>query len=162
MRRPRIELLLSLVALLLALAAAHRWRSALPPLGIVTPPIGTTAILPPSVRPESLDDLVDLTIGNDPFRLSGQPSSVPYVRSTAPQTAAVPSAPPRPALSLKAIVGGPPWQAILDGIPGQASGTIVSGGSKFDKLRVRSVSRDSVIVEGLDTVWKLTLARSPQ
>ena len=162
MRIPRIEVGLSILALVCGFAATHRWRTALPPIGVVTPSIAATTALPPAVRPESLDEQVDLTITNDPFRLSGKPSSVPYARSTAPQPATTVSSAPRPSLSLKAIVGGPPWQAIVDGIPGQAPGTIVRSGSIFDKLRVRSVSSDTVVVEGADTVWKLTLARSPR
>ena len=69
-----------------------------------------------------------------------------------------PPAPPfRPVLSLKGIVGGPPWQAIIDGIPGQPPGTVVRSGSSFDRLQVRDVMRDTVIVQLPDTVLVLTL-----
>lgn len=157
----RGEACLLILPLLLGYAAFRRWRSALPPIGRVTPVIGAIQSPPRRVQPESLDDMVDLTIDNDPFRLSGSPSTLPYVRSAALQSQppAISSA-PRPPLFLKAIVGGPPWQAIVDGIPGQPPGTIVVAGSTFDKLRVRSVSRDTVVVQGPDTLWKLTLPRS--
>jgi hypothetical protein len=56
---------------------------------------------------------------------------------------------------LKAIIGGPPWQAVIDGIPGQPPGTIAGTGARFDKLVVRSVTRDTVVVQGPDTTWSL-------
>jgi hypothetical protein len=64
-------------------------------------------------------------------------------------------------MTLKAIVGGPPWQAVVDGIPGQAQGTIVRAGAAFDKLVARAVTRDSVIIQGPDTAWVLTFRRRP-
>jgi hypothetical protein len=66
----------------------------------------------------------------------------------------------RPVFALKAIVGGPPWQAIVDGIPGQPSGTIVSNGMTIGKLTIRGVTRDSVVIQGPDTTWVLTFRRS--
>ncbi|MDB4878547.1 MAG: hypothetical protein JWM41_4993 [Gemmatimonadetes bacterium] len=64
-------------------------------------------------------------------------------------------------MTLKAIVGGPPWEAIVDGIPGQPPGTVVRSGSTLDKLAVRSVTRDSVVIQGPDTTWVLSFRRHP-
>jgi hypothetical protein len=140
-----------------ALAAAVRWRQ------------GATGGVPdrvtvPAVRsyagPLSDDSLagVDTAIvTNDPFRLSNSPPAVRYDPAADGAIASVlATPPPRPSLVLKAIVGGPPWQAVIDGIPGQPAGTLARTGSKFDRLTVRVVTRDSVIVQGMDTSWVLS------
>jgi hypothetical protein len=58
---------------------------------------------------------------------------------------------------LRGIVGGPPWQAIVDGIPGIPDGSVLKAGQTFEKYVIRSVSKDTVIVQGPDTTWHLTL-----
>ncbi len=141
--------------------AAYRWRHALP--AATARSFGIAAVLRPlSNVPDSvLDDFESTITSNDPFRLSNEPASVRYD----PSVDALPGAPSlsaaqlRPQLILKAIVGGPPWQAIVDGIPGQPPGTIVRSGLAFDKLTVRSVTRDSIIIQGPDTTWVLSFRR---
>lgn len=128
-----------------------------------------TSVAPPSLlapprKPLSLDGpamiaALEAATSANAFRLSHLPADVPY-QPAASRAAQVPPAPaPRPALVLKGIVGGPPWQAIIDGIPGQPSSTIAAAGAVFDKLVVRAVARDSVVVRGPDTTWVLTLDR---
>lgn len=108
-----------------------------------------------------LRDASDLIISNDPFRLTNAPALVRYdpkAESAAPTTAV--AAPPiRPVMTLKAIVGGPPWQAIVDGLPGQPPGTVVRAGNAFDRLVARAVTRDSVVLQGPDTTWVLSFRR---
>jgi len=97
-------------------------------------------------------------VTNDPFRLSNRAATVRYDPASDGAGSGVGSvATPmlRPVLVLKAIVGGPPWQAVIDGLPGQPAGTMAQQGSTFDKLVVRAVTRDSVIVQGPDTSWVL-------
>jgi hypothetical protein len=48
---------------------------------------------------------------------------------------------------------------VLDGLPGQPTGTIVTGGGSFEGIRIRAITRDTVVVESQDTTWKLTLKR---
>jgi hypothetical protein len=114
-----------------------------------------------------LEDADDVVVAGDPFRVARAPAATAF-NPTADGPAApamVPGAagpaPARPTLILKAIVGGPPWQAIIDGIPGQTSGTVVRAGATFDRLSVRSVTRDSVVVQGPDTSWVLAFRRRP-
>jgi hypothetical protein len=137
-------------------AAAIRWRTGATivprsqPISVAHSPALATA------TDSALDDAEDATITNDPFRLANEPASVRYEAADAggaptPATVVV-----RPVLVLKAIMGGPPWQAVIDGIPGQPPGTVASPGMRFDKLLVRSVWRDSVVVQGPDTTWTLT------
>ena len=93
------------------------------------------------------------------FRISHQPSEAPYEPRRFAVVQAVVALAPRPDLVLKGIVGGPPWQAIIEGIPGQAASLVMSAGASFDRFTIQSVSRDSVVVRGTDTTWTLTLAR---
>lgn len=122
----------------------------------------TTTVGAIAVDDDSLGEAAANTAANDPFRLVNRPSGVRYDAKTeggvgAPAAFVPP--PVRPAFVLKAIVGGPPWQAVVDGIPGQQPGTIVRSGTTFDKLIVRSVGRDTVVIQAPDTTWKLTLSR---
>ena len=94
----------------------------------------------------------------DPFRLSNTPARVRFLF---PASGVAPSVPVRPLLVLRAVVGGPPWSAIVDGIPGQSGGTVVTAGQAFDVLRIRRVSRDTVVVQMADTTWSLTMKASP-
>jgi hypothetical protein len=153
---------LAVASLVLAAIAAMRWRRTTPDdvasaNGVV--PSRTKTHVPPDMT-DSVTEAADLTVDNDPFRLTNSPPSVRYDVATdgvAPATVAV--RPPRPVLVLKAIVGGPPWQAVIDGIPGQPPGTIAEVGKRFDKFLVRAVTRDSVIVQGPDTSWVLSFRR---
>jgi hypothetical protein len=133
----------------------ERWRAAAP---LENPPHRIAVAHAPE-RPQptdsALDDAQDATVANDPFRLANEPPSVRYDPSADGVIASAPVPLVRPTLTLKAIIGGPPWQAVIDGIPGQPPGTIAGPGVRFDKLVIRSVSRDSVVVQGPDTSWVL-------
>jgi hypothetical protein len=116
----------------------------------------------PSVDDDSLSEAAANAAANDPFRLVNRPSTVRY-DAKLEGGMGVPApfvAPVRPPLVLKAVIGGPPWQAIVDGMPGQQPGTIVRTGNTFDKLTVRSVGKDTVVIQAPDTTWKLTLTRT--
>ena len=136
-------------------AAAIRWRRAAAPEF----PRHAISLVRPRPRPEPTDSALaeaeDATVSNDPFRLANEPAAVRYdpANDGVATTAAAPVV--RPTLVLKAIIGGPPWQAVIDGIPGQPPGTIATPGSRFDRLFVRRVTRDTVVVQGPDTTWSL-------
>lgn len=72
-----------------------------------------------------------------------------------------PPAPPRPQLAVSGIVG-PPWTALLDGVPGRDGPVSVRTGDQVDGLRIRRVDRDGVTVVGMDTTWRLSLKRTWQ
>jgi hypothetical protein len=72
------------------------------------------------------------------------------------------SAPPKPTLLLAGIVWGRQPLAVLEGVPGTSEPRVVVEGDTAGGLRVRSVTRDRVVVTGFDTVWTLQLkARWP-
>lgn len=156
----------AIVARALALASAAalavagvRWRRAEPVAAPVAESIVAARVHAEPIGDSVLADAEDYTVSNDPFRLSNSPPSVRYdpaADGIAPGYAAPAIPPPRPVLVLKAIVGGPPWQAVIDGIPGQPAGTVARAGARFDRIVVRAVTRDSVIVQGADTSWVLS------
>jgi hypothetical protein len=62
---------------------------------------------------------------------------------------------------LRGLVGGPPWNAILDGVPGHDGGFVVRAGDSVAGLKIRSVRRDGATIRGMDTTWILRLGRAP-
>jgi len=150
------------VAMALSAVAGLRWRTALPH---VVPSAATSAaspVLVPIVADSDLADAASLVVENDPFRLANAPARVAYdprVDGVQASSRTLSPARVRPLFVLRAIVGGPPWQAVIDGIPAQPSGSIVRAGATFDRLVVRSVTRDSVVIQGPDTTWVLGFGR---
>ena len=118
-----------------------------------------------SMRPTAPDSahLVRLAggiIATDPFRMYRQPPSARFdpasrsvVQSGIPTLEA-----PRPVLLLRAIVGGPPWEALLEGIPGRSGPLVVRTGDTLGELVIQSVGSDTVVIAGMDTTWRLALA----
>lgn len=129
-------------------------------------PTGSTRVRPapvqvrtPPLSPRTLRAAAETTVDNDPFRLSNSPPDADAApRTGAPKPA--PARPPHPTLVLKAITGGPPWQAIVAGMPGQSGDALVAPGATFGALTVQSITRDAVIVRAPDTTWTLSLKRS--
>ena len=102
-----------------------------------------------------LTSLASSIVARDPFRLERRPSTVAFgVLPVAPTAPADPSR--RPRLILSGIFG-PPWQAVLEGIPGREGSVVARVGDVFGELRIRSIRRDTVVVQGADTTWKLTV-----
>lgn len=163
MNTHRLDVGLIGLCILLAGAAIHRWRHGLDDV-IATSGARTVAPIrraPPPLSAALLDSAVDMTVSNDPFRLASAPASVAYDPAIDVPAGAAPlrpvALPLRPMMVVRGIMGGPPWQAIMDGIPGQPVGAIVRSGMTFDRLSVRSVGRDTVIMQAPDTTWKLTI-----
>jgi hypothetical protein len=162
-----LQRLLALANLALIALVIVRWRAAAspPPSVDIVPPGLHRRSVNVTFDEDSLASAADVVVDGDPFRIANAPTSVAYAPTTdGPQQigAAIvaPVRVPHPVLVLRAIVGGPPWQAIVDGLPGEPPGTIVNAGMIVSSLKIRSVSRDTVLVQGTDTTWRLTLGRS--
>jgi hypothetical protein len=67
--------------------------------------------------------------------------------------------PPKPVLSLRGILGGPPWDALVEGVPGHEGAVVLRAGQRSGDITVRAIRRDTVFLQGMDTTWKLTLRR---
>jgi hypothetical protein len=155
----RLEVACLFLSVLLILNGVQRSRSIIG--GDSMGPMGTRigVVKGPTIADaDSLDDAVATIVANNPFRLSNKPANARFL-STMPGVA--PSAPMRPQFMLRAIIGGPPWSAIVEGIPGQTGGTVVTAGLAFDNVRIRAITRDTVVVQAPDTTWKLTLKVNP-
>ena len=159
MRVPMVEPTLwsvTAVALLVATIGVRAARATPPSLAQSVP--GAVSE-PRRIDPDSIARAAAYIVANNPFRLSRQPATVAYspaLEGLAPPPAA---RPPRPALVLRGIVGGPPWSAILDGIPGRDGSVMARRGDSLGTLIVRAVGRDTVIINGADTTWRLTVKR---
>lgn len=109
------------------------------------------------MSPDSASTLATIVADADPFRLDRHPSGVPY-RVIQAGSVLVAAAPPvRPTLALVGIVGGPPWAAVLNGIPGRSGPVVLYVGDTLAGLRIRSIKTGSIVVSGMDTVWRLQL-----
>jgi hypothetical protein len=141
--------------------SAAAWRDVVPrraphprPALPASPPV-------PAASPgDSLRAAAAAIVAADPFRLDRRPAAIPYRAElgTVPDQPP-PSKPPKPALAVAGIIGGPPWAALLEGVPGRDGTVLVHAGAVVEGLRVRSVTADHVIITGIDTTWSLTLKR---
>lgn len=158
MTRRNAELLLWALALLAAAGGWRRWRAA-----AVRPSAAAAALIPPSapagapLPADTLAAATRLVAAYDPFRLDRVPAPIAAVPSAVPGAPPPPPPPPklRPPLAVSGIVG-PPWQAILEGVPDHPGSTVVKRGDVLGQLRVRSIDRTLVVVQGPDTTWRLT------
>jgi hypothetical protein len=155
----RIERALWMATVLFAAVAVAGWREG----ESLADESGSSARRPVTVALRQSESSGRATLGTlaasiaarDPFRLDRRPSAVAFgADPVAPVAPVDPSR--RPRLLLTGTFG-PPWQAVLEGIPGREGSVVARVGDVFGELRVRSIRRDTVVVQGADTTWKLTV-----
>jgi hypothetical protein len=159
----RIEIALWAVAVLASTATVVGWRAA-----TAVPTRDARSAVPAAHMDSVADSQAVRTTGaqvaaTDPFRLDRHPSSVPYRAGV--EYVAPPAAPPKPALVLKGTVGtgqARVWAAMIDGVPGHEGTAVMHVGDTLGGLRIKRVERDTVVVIGMDTTWKLTVRRAWQ
>jgi hypothetical protein len=154
-----IDLLLAVGAASTVAFAIDRWQGSLPSQPSYRLP--RAAQFPDSsddVR--SMDDIANATIARNPFRLSNRPADVRHGETPPVEAVTAPSY--RPTLTLKAIIGGPPWRALVGGVPNARGFVMVSEGDNADSIRVLRITSDTVHLAGPDTTWALVLARRPE
>lgn len=106
---------------------------------------------------DSLAVLQARIVDADVFRLDRKPAMVTYrVEGDTSGTVPQPAPLPKPVLKLVGIVGGPPWAALVDGIPFHDGTVLVYAGDTVGGLRIRDISAAAVTVTGVDTVWRLS------
>jgi hypothetical protein len=160
MRARTVERLLWGASLTLIASTLLAWREGRPH------PIAAPAVIWPIERsaayptPRALDSATKAIVASDPFRLERRPSSVAYGSQPEGAPVAPPQPkPPKPGLALAGVVGGPPWVALLDGVPGKSGSVLVHAGDTLAGLRVRSLGPNGITITGFDTTWKLTLKK---
>jgi hypothetical protein len=166
MTRRWLDLTLWVAAIVLAALAGMRGWAVAAALSSSTAPalpwegLGTPSrVLVP--RSDALVAASEALVARDPFRLERKPAGVAY--SPALDGAPPPALrAPRPALAVSGILGGPPWEALLEGIPGREGSALVRRGDTLSGLRVRSITKDTVRISGMDTTWTLSVRRAWQ
>lgn len=168
MKGRRLEMMLWVLAALVLLLGWQRWRGAEPE--VQAPPSALSAIPaePRRVPPARLAEAAQSVVGGNPFRLDRAPAPIGFAQpGTDPGMMGgmmgappvyEPPPPPRPQLAVSGIVG-PPWRAVLEGVPGQESGILVKPGDAFGELRIREVTQTTVVVSAPDTTWRLSVRR---
>ena len=146
------------MVLLLLCAAVAGWRDGTTRRVM---PVGFNERAPAVVirtDPDTLDAWESEIVDGDLFRASRAPSPVAFGSTTEGATPQAPR-PLRPLLSVTGIIG-PPWEAVIEGVPGKEAGVVVRRGDRHGELHVQSVRRDSVVIQGADTTWRLTMRRA--
>src|ERR1700722_11628755 len=131
MNRWRLELLMFAAVVVTAATAAHRWfdtHASLPIARALPALVGAQKF---AFSPIVLRAAAETTVENDPFRLSNTPPTVNSAGRGNTAGGRAPSGVPRVTLGLRAITGGPPWQAVVAGLPGQSGNALVTAGATF-------------------------------
>lgn len=162
MRRRRLVVPgLWVVAVAAVGTAFGAWTGAVP---VAEPPLVDAAVAPaaePVARADVDSSVVSLR-QRDPFRLKREPTNVPF--GSEPPAAVAPDAPrpPRPRLAVTGLAGGPPWTAVVEGVPGYENGLLMLMDEVAAGLRLDSVRGDTAFLSGFDTTWVLVLKRPRQ
>lgn len=147
------------LAALLVLGGARRWRDAVAIVdGASTLAGAVSANTAPTATGNSAA-VVESLIERGIFSYAAQPSEPGPAESQAPTPEPPPPPPPRPQLVVTGIVGGPPWMAVVEGLPGRSEAAVVGSGDRVGTLVVRRVTATSVEIVAPDTVWNLAVRR---
>ena len=133
------------------------WTTAIPaPTDADTRLVTVGSLAPAQFDTMALGHFATRLRTRDPFRLERRPTDVRYDPWPAQPPPAPPPAPPRPALALAGILGGPPWNALIEGIPGREGGVLLAVGDSAGGIRFMALRGDTVLLAGFDTTWTLT------
>jgi hypothetical protein len=140
-------------------AGAMSTRITPAPIATVSPAPGVPAVPDRELLQQHADSLRQ----RNPFRLERSPTAQPFgapEAAEAPPGPVEPEAPQRPLPSVGGIVGGPPWKALIEGLPGHEAGVLLTVGEEWNGFRVRWVRRDSVMLVTPDTTLILALKQA--
>jgi hypothetical protein len=138
-----------------AASAAWIWFGQRPP-AVRAHDLSIASAPPPSAfAAKSLMTALDDAVSNDLFRPE---RTAPQPAHDSTPVAAVKPAPLRPKFVLRGLIGGPPWDVIIDGLPGRQAGTVVRDGETVAGFSIHVTAQDAVRVHGADTTWVLTLS----
>jgi hypothetical protein len=124
------------------------------------PVLPAVAAAPARVSSDSLESAVGDIADHNLFRPERTSAEEREMQLAAAATMAMPSPSTKPRLVLRGVLGGPPWDAVVEGIPGRDGAVVVRAGESVSGITIRSVRRDTAYARGFDTTWALTLGRS--
>jgi hypothetical protein len=109
---------------------------------------------------DSLESAVEDIADRNLFRPERASAEVP-AQGPSPIQMGMPVPPStKPRLVLRGVIGGPAWEAIIEGIPGHDGSVVLRAGQSVGGVTLRSVRKDTAYARGFDTTWALPLARS--
>jgi len=140
-----------------ALAAIVAWTTAVP--RVPSPPPDVPAGATPAVVLDTSGVAAATARLRDrnPFRVDRKPAPVRFTPWEPPpaNNPAPKPAPVRPPLAVVGIVGGPPWSAVVEGIPGRETGVLLTVGEEANGIHLTEIRGDTVRLAGFDTTWAL-------
>lgn len=125
----------------------HATQRAAPPFAV--PPL--SVISRRTLTAAAYDSALSNIIQGNVFRRDRSPAA------EVAQPSALAPRPPRPHIELRGVMGGPPWQVLIDGVPGHQSSVLMRVGESVGGITVMGVKAGTVVLKGADTVWHLTL-----
>jgi hypothetical protein len=146
-------------AVALVLVAVIGWRGAVPDIVFASPASERVPRVATHVDPDTLALAASVATDADLFRSARHPSPLAYRPELEGAAPPLPR-PPKPALQVTGMVGGPLWEAVLEGVPNRDGSVLVHSGDTLSGLRVRAIRQDTVIIDGMDTTWRLTVRRA--
>lgn len=108
----------------------------------------------------ALSRAAERVVARDPFRLERRPADVRFDPDPPPPPPPQTPRPRRVAEPRLLGVTGPPWRAILEGVPGRERAVVARVGSTFGELTVARITRDTVIIAAPDTSFVLIVRRA--
>jgi len=140
------------------LCAAALGRSAVIPSGRAILPSGRSISV--VVSSDSLDSAEAHVLERNVFGAPQLMSGTAAAQNFSPRAPIlIPPGVFRASLMIQAIAG-PPWVAVLSGIPGHNAQIVVTAGDTVGTYRIRSISTDSVIIQAPDSVIHLTFTKA--
>lgn len=126
--------------------------------GVIVPVLPAALRAAARATADSLEQAVSDVAERNLFRpdrsMADEQSRTPVVGAMAVPMAS------RPRLVLRGVLGGPPWDALIDGIPGRDGAVVLRVGQTVAGVTIRAIRRDTVFARAFDTTWALTLGRS--
>jgi hypothetical protein len=123
--------------------------------------IGAPGHVEDTVAAASRRAALEASVAHDPFRRNRLAPAKAYdgVQIEAARSAPPPAPIVRPVLILSGILWGAEPEALVDGIPGSDGSRLMHRGDSVAGIRLRSLTRDHVVLAGMDTTWTLFIRK---
>lgn len=144
-----------LLATAAAMHGAGRYRALLATAPV--PPAGDAGGARRWAAPDARGEWASGTVAANPFRSTRDAAPLPF-GSVAP---VVLDAPPAPVQITVTGVAGPPWAAIVQGLPSRPQGMVLRPGQRVAGIEVVHISQAGVRLRSADSVWTVGVRRLP-